>query len=314
MRSRIAEVLGKQNLQLLPIPHSLLSIYAQNVAGRPAVVVDVQGGFDRYIASTKGVKVLVERNVADQTYVRFESQTVGYSPMFEALVDSLLESTTASENEAAALNAMVDAFEEFRSMLSADRGQLTESAIRGLFAELLLFRELRAAGFPSTTALASWCGPYRAAKDFVLPNDRCVEIKSVRRQNHRLQISNIDQLDPRGEDLRLAVVELDRRIDGEGTSLSALVGELREWVADEAQAKAFLAQGLAAAGLDLSDPYYEQWSFDIGEWRWFQVADDFPRVRADSVPAAVVGVRYSLDLDQVASFRTDPFWSSKVED
>lgn len=313
MDSRIAEVLTKQNLQLLPIDHRVLSMYAQNVDGHPAIVVDVQGTVDRYIAGTKGVAVVVDRSGDDQTYVRFESVAKGQTPMFSALIDSLLESTSGVTDPAAALDAMVDTFDEFKMMLAKDRGQLSESSLRGLFAELVLLSELRDAGYGPATALGAWHGPYRAAKDFVLPGEKCVEVKSIRRQNHRLQISNLDQLDPRGEDLRLAVLELDRRVDGEGTSLMVLIEELQTWVSGDPQAKDFFAQALAAVGLEVSDPYYRQWRFDIGAWRWYDVADDFPRIRAEFVPPPISGVRYSIDIDQVSDFETQPFWVPNLE-
>ncbi|SBS69938.1 PD-(D/E)XK motif protein [uncultured Microbacterium sp.] len=314
MDSRIAEVLTKQNFQLLPIDHRVLTMYAQNVDGHPAIVVDVRGSVDRYIAGTKGIAVVVDRSGDDQTYVRFESVAKGRTPMFSSLIDSLLESTSGVTDPAAALDAMVDTFDEFKMMLAKDRAQLSESSLRGLFAELVLLGELRDAGYGPATALGAWHGPYRAAKDFVLPGEKCVEVKSIRRQNHRLQISNLDQLDPRGEDLRLAVLELDRRVDGEGTSLLSLIEELQTWVSEDSQAKDFFTQALAAVGLDASDPYYRQWRFDIGEWRWYEIADDFPRVRAEAVPAPISGVRYLIDIDQVTHFETQSFWANDLEE
>ncbi|WP_127476094.1 PD-(D/E)XK motif protein [Microbacterium sulfonylureivorans] len=316
MDARIAEVLTKQSLQLLPIAHPVLTVYAQNVDGRPAIVVDVQGTVDRYIAGSKGVAIVVDGSGDDQTYVRFESVASGRTPMFEALIDSLLESTLDAKDPATALDVMVDTFDEFKAMLASDHGQLSESSVRGLFAELVLLRDLRDAGFDPATALAAWHGPYRAAKDFVLPDEKCVEVKSIRRQNHRLQISNIDQLDPRGEDLRLAVLELDRRVDGEGTSLESLINELEVWVSVDPQAKGFFAQALAAVGIDLSDPYYRQWRFDIGSWHWYAILEDFPRVRAAFVPPPITRVRYAIDIDQCQQFATVPFWTpdTSIED
>lgn len=311
MDARIAEVLTKQNLQLLPIDHPVLSAYAQNVDGRPAIVIDVPRIVDRYIGGTKGVKVVVEPTAVGQSYLRFESIASGTSPMFEALIDSLLGASLGAADVDAALSALIDSFEEFKSMLAADRGQLGESVVRGLFAELVLIDELRRAGYTPAAAIGSWQGPYRAAKDFVLPGRDCVEVKSVRRQNHRLQISNLDQLDPRGEDLRLAVLELDRRIDGAGTGLVELVADLKTWTTDDPHADTLFTQAIATMGLDFADTYYRQWRFDIGAWRWFDIADEFPRIKPNAVPAPVTSVRYSIDMDQISKFATTPFWADE---
>lgn len=309
MDSRIAEVLTRQNFQVLPIDHPVLSMYAQNVDGRPAIVVDVPWAMDRYIAGTKGVKVVVETAPSGgQSYLRFESLLLGASPMFEALIESLLESSVGYVDTSTALSALIDSFDEFKLMLAADQGRLSESSVRGLFAELALLQELRDAGYSPAAAIGSWQGPYRAAKDFVLPSRKCVEVKSVRRQNHRLQISNLDQLDPRGEDLRLAVLELDRRIDGVGTALDELVADIRAWVSNDPNASDLFDQALATIGLDLSDAYYRQWRFDVGEWRWFDVIDDFPRIKREHVPGSITSVRYSIDVDQTSGYATTAFW------
>ncbi len=313
MESRIAEVLERQPLQLLPISHPLLSLYAQNVDGRPAIVVDFQGAFDRHVVGTRGVKVHVEKTDENQVYVRFESVATGRTPMFEALVESLLASTFNVEDAVSGVNAMVNTFEEFKTMLASDRSQLGESSVRGLFAELIFIRDLREADYSPLAAMNSWHGPYRAAKDFVLPSNACVEVKSIRRQNHKLMISNLDQLDPRGEDFRLAVLELDRNVGGDGTSLESLVEDIQLWTATDPLAKEFFAQALSMVGLDLTDPYYKQWNFDVGAWRWFRVAEDFPRIRAASITSEISGVRYSLDIDQVNRFATGPFWVDTLE-
>ncbi|MEV8272292.1 PD-(D/E)XK motif protein [Microbacterium sp. NPDC077184] len=314
MDARIAEVLTKQNFQVLPIDHPVLSMYAQNVDGRPAIVVDVPWAIERYIAGTQGVKVVVEATSGGQSYLRLESLVPGATPMFEALIDSLLESSVGHPGIDGALSALIDSFDEFKSMLAADRGQLSEAGVRGLFAELAMLTALRGAGYSPAAAVGSWQGPYRAAKDFVLPGRKCVEVKSVRRQNHRLQISNVDQLDPRGEELRLAVLELDRRIDGIGVTLDAIMTDVQAWMDDDPAAASLFAQALATIGLDLTDAYYRQWRFDLGEWRWFDVTDGFPRIRPDDVPSPITGVRYSIDIDQVTDYATTAFWVDAPEE
>jgi hypothetical protein len=281
------------------------------VDGRPALVIDVPRTVDRYIAGTKGVRVIVESKSEGQSFLRFESLTAGSTPMFEALVESLLDGSAEYADVDESLSALIDGFDDFKSMLAVDHGQLSEQAVRGLFAELAMLLELREAGYGAGTAIASWQGPYRAAKDFVLPDRKCIEVKSIRRQNHRLQISNLDQLDARGEELRLAALELDRRVDGNGMALDEIVSSVQTWAKSDSIAAQLLAQALTTVGLDMADPYYRQWRFDTGEWRWYEVRDDFPRIRADAIPAPVTAVRYTIDLDQITDRSVGPYWAEE---
>ncbi len=311
MDARIREVLSRHNYQILPVDHPTLAVYAQNVDGRPALVIDVPRTVDRYIAGTKGVRVIVESKSEGQSFLRFESLTAGSTPMFEALVESLLDGSAEYADVDESLSALIDGFDDFKSMLAVDHGQLSEQAVRGLFAELAMLLELREAGYGAGTAIASWQGPYRAAKDFVLPDRKCIEVKSIRRQNHRLQISNLDQLDARGEELRLAALELDRRVDGNGMALDEIVSSVQTWAKSDSIAAQLLAQALTTVGLDMADPYYRQWRFDTGEWRWYEVRDGFPRIRADAIPAPITAVRYTIDLDQITDRSVGPYWAEE---
>lgn len=299
------------NLKAVPLHHDVLSAYAVNASGKPALLVKIPRNFDRSIDGTRGIDVHVDPPDAVDRFISFRSEFVGMTTMFEAVVDSLLESSNSTMNAPEAIERLLSNFEQLQAMFASRGGMLTEESIRGLFAELLMLLELRASGFSADAAMNAWQGPYRSAKDFVLPGAQCVEVKSLRRTNHHVNIANTDQLDPRDEDLRLAVVRLEKCAQGDGDGILDLVHEVKAWVAATPSAHVSFAQALAALDFDVEDPRYEQWRFQANDWAWFRVLGDFPRVRREDVPAAASNVSYRLDIDQIKTFMSKPFWNEQ---
>lgn len=294
-------------MKTVPLHCPPLSAYALNLHGRPALLVKTPAGFDLQIEATQGIGVYVDPPDADPRFLRLESETKGVTTMFVAVADFLLEQDPEHLTTQAAFELLVDRFDELRQMF-ARRGRLGDDAIRGLYAELLMLLELRTAGLTPEAAASAWHGPYRAAKDFILTNQRCIEVKSMRPLNHRVRISSIDQLDPRDYDLRLAVIPLEKCAPGDGRSLLNLMNEVESWMSESPFAATSFAQALAALGFDSTDTHYEQWSFESTDWSWFTVEDGFPRVHTQDVPSAVSHLSYVLDIDQLNDFKSEALW------
>lgn len=304
---RFRAALAGVNLKTVGLGHASLQAYALNLNGHAALLVRVPDKFARQVESTRGITVGLDAVSMPNRSLRFVSEAPGFTVMFEAVVDSLLSSAEDAADVEEALGLLIQNFEQLRAMFASRSGRLSESAIRGLTAELLMLLELRELGFSAQAAVTAWQGPYRIAKDFVLPEARCIEVKSIRRINHRVRIASVEQLDPRGEDLRLAVIPIERCAPSDGVILTDLVRDVHDWIGSEPSAFLQMQQAFAALGFDPEDEHYQEWAFDVGEWTWFQVGENFPRVESSVVPAAVSDVKFTLDIDAIGDFATVPF-------
>lgn len=305
--ARLREVLELPSGRVLPIAHPTLRVFAQNVSGHPAIVVDHPGDIEAFIDGSRGIRVVKERRAQDQTYLRFESESEGPSALFSTLVETLLESSAAAGKDSA-LSSLLAAFDDFKSMLASRRGRLGESAVRGLYAELALLEELLDSGVGEHDVMLAWHGPFGGAKDFVLAEGESIEVKSARRLLHRVQISSVDQLESRGDILTLAVLVLDQRVDGGGDALLDRIAAVRARLSNDVSAKRLFEDALEALSFDEADDYYASWRFDVGEWVAFSVSDDFPRIRLADVPLGVLDVRFRLDTDQLADYVVPAPW------
>ncbi|WP_156761055.1 PD-(D/E)XK motif protein [Microbacterium karelineae] len=297
------------DLKTVPLHHGVLSAYALNAHGHPALLVRVPQEFDREVEGTRGIDVHVDPVGSANRFLRFQSESVGLTVMFEAIVDSLLDASNDADRLEVALVHLIRHFEDLRDMFASRDGHLKGDLIRGLYAELAMLLELRDAGLAADAAAAAWQGPYRIAKDFVLARARCIEVKSIRRVNHRIKISSVEQLDPRDDDLRLAVLPIERCAPGDGRGLVDLVREVAEWMDSQPSARAAFAKALAALGFEADDPFYQRYHFEQGDWKWFSVHGNFPRIRPDDVPTAVQNVTHTLDIDQLGDFTSSSHWT-----
>lgn len=306
--NRMREVLERGFHHVLPLEHPTLTLYARNAEGRPALVADLPFESDRVLVATEGVRVSSEVSEAGGSYLSFESSARGWTPMFDSFVDGLLRASSAATSPEDAVGAMLDAYDGFRRMFAARRGRLSKAALRGLAAELILLADVIDAGVAPRSAVSMWRGPFGAAKDFVFGGDLSVEVKSSRRQQHLVQISNLEQLDPRGEILQLAVIELDEVASSEGVTVAALHASVWKRIHEDALAVDYYSSALSALGFDPDDDWYDEVAFRIGEWRCYSVGDDFPRVRGEQVPSGVINVKFTIDLDEVRHLAVSPAW------
>lgn len=306
VRERLNEVLSRGSFQVLPVAHPTLRLFAQNVAGRPGIVIELEHPLGRDVADMRGLDILVEWPTPDVGYLRIASVRQGHSPGFLAVVEHLISEASRADPGQSAVHAVVDALEELRILFGRKRGRLGEDQIRGLYAELLMLERLLAGGAEPKAGLLAWHGPFGGSKDFVFPGGAATEVKSCHRPPARVVISNVDQLERGDLDLDLVVVPLERDTRYGARSLPELAAEMLRHLDGDVVAVELFDEALDAAGFDRGDAFYEQWAFEPGEPQWFAVTDDFPRIRADALDPAVSAVRFELTLAALSQFTTDP--------
>lgn len=306
IRDRLESVMRRGPHQVLAEPHATLRLLVQNAGGRPAVVIELDERLGAAIGDMRGIELLEDWPSADEGYLRIASTYRGVSPGFVAVVQHVLDQAARAEHGTRAIEAVVQALEELRDLFGRKRGRLGEDAIRGLYAELLILERLLDSEVPAHACLLAWHGPFGGAKDFVFSDGSATEVKSSHRPAVKVAISNVDQLEPAGSDLSLVVIPLERELGMSTRSITALAIELGGRIAADANAKDLFADALEAVGLDLSDSFYEQWSFKTGDELWFEVSEMFPRIRSSVVELGVSAVRFDLEIAALADFATDP--------
>ena len=236
---------------------------------------------------------------AESAFADFVLLDGAFSEQFDLLVEQVLVGVELKPSRPFAVARSV--LERWRGLFKAGP-VLSESAIIGLFGELLVLEELVRQG---VGGVALWTGPTGSAQDFH-GQGWALEVKTTAAPEGRtFRVHGAAQLDPVGCELFLVWQRLEPAPDGR--SLNEVVAGLLEQVDDEARMQMLL--GLV--GYRTADaPGYDTPRLQVADQGCFPVAENFPRIIRESfahgaLPAGVSDLHYTVDLDAVALVADD---------
>ncbi|MGE4048151.1 MAG: PD-(D/E)XK motif protein [Acetobacteraceae bacterium] len=225
-------------------------------------------------------------------------------PVFAALCRDVVACTRSGVDETRLGQVVVQRILHWRSLLEREAAGLGEPALRGLIGELLVLRDRLLPALGPASAITAWRGPLGAPQDFVLPDGRRIEVKTVGPHAGQVRINGLDQLDPRGDPLTLTVVRAEAAApDARGAvSAPALMAELRGLLAAEPETLAAFEAALSGLG------WHEHASHDAVALRVVgmedhEVGPGFPRLMRGTVPAGVLDADYAVALPGRAAAR-----------
>jgi hypothetical protein len=183
---------------------------------------------------------------------------------------------------------------------------LSDEAQSGLFAELLLLRDMLIPTAGASVAVDAWRGPEGSPQDFLL-SSCALEVKCSRaKAGGRIPISNEQQLDERPfPHLVLVHVAV---VTGGGTnpSLVDIIGDVREMLATTGRSLiAFNDQLITAGGIDAHAACYSKNQLFVRDIQYYEVRDDFPRIRPGDHPPGVTDITYKIDPSVLAPFKVE---------
>jgi hypothetical protein len=248
------------------------------------------------------IEVTRRRRTTDGRWtLTLELQVRALTDAFVSLVAELATKSAAATNEQEALSVFFETLSQWQELLAARSERLTESALRGLVAELWFGFESGGHPHSPSETTKAWVGPLGGAQDFeFLPPNLRYEVKSLRPTRTEVSISSAEQLD--GDDIRLAVVTMEQ-IEHQtlGLTLPELVKSIRSNL-DNGSDRSDFNRRLANLHLDLDDNWYAEQSYSILRLQIFEVGGEFPALRRSQLPLAITGTSYQIDLVQITPY------------
>lgn len=205
----------------------------------------------------------------------------------------LVNCTSNVADEAAALRRVQTEYRHWGRLLQ--RKTLNESETKGLMGELLYILEILRAGVSPMTVLEAWLGPLGSVKDFEFA-DRWCEVKTITASADNVTISSLEQLDSDNVG-QLVVHRIDKASPGQAgaQSLADVVQLIENMIAESPAAAALYEDRLNSAGYSHTSEAAQQ-TYVLIETKHYKVDESFPRLSPASVPPAVVGTKYQLNL------------------
>lgn len=242
---------------------------------------------------------------AGEAYIALILELPGLRDIFGVLAADVAQAAAAQSTDGNRMRTFLGRLERWEALLQAFRADgLSFAAQQGLFGELYVLRELLHNGINPDAALAAWAGPMASVHDFILPGQTAAEVKTLGPNVVTARISNAAQLDdsPLAR-LWLVLVQLaDAGTAPASGTLPALVADLAARLAPQPHAAALLTQRLHQAGYFDTQAHMYTGLWAVDKVRLLAVRDDFPRLQAAHLPAALSAVTYSLDTSALTRF------------
>ena len=191
-----------------------------------------------------------------------------------------------------------------RFFVQGQNNQLSEEAQVGLFGELLVLRDIVVPSLGAIAGVDAWKGPEGKPQDYILAGG-ALEVKCTRaKAGAQIPIANEMQLDERPFKF-LTLIHIAVTLAGAGhPSLPELVSEIRASLGGSALI-AFDDRLINAGYLDAHENHYRECRFFLREISFYDVRDDFPRIRPGDFPVGVVDIAYRIEPAGLAPFSTD---------
>lgn len=219
----------------------------------------------------------------------------GLRPAFMRFCTGLVSRAAEQHDEPAALRAIYRAVDEFRRLLTLVEPKVsTEQELRGILAELWLFRHLRGQ-LGEAEALNAWQAPYDAPKDFLTSDTIAHEAKAVGPQAKTVRISSAEQLDFDGlTELYLDVFTIAASNDG--VTVGEAVASLEEGISlgNVAHFHDLISRRISPP--DLHDDH----RFAVVRRRVFRMDESFIAITPATVDRAITSVEYQINLSSIA--------------
>ena len=229
--------------------------------------------------------------------------------IFHRLCLDIIESTRQSSDEKSALATALRRTWRWHGMLKGGKEErLGPHAQKGLIGELRVLELALLPHFNASDAFDFWRGPEGTPKDFSI-GPVAIEAKARRgAARPHVEITSEHQLDTDGiARLFLAVTCVDEAAPDNSAAVTLTdyvlrIGKIA--AANDAGSLGCLEGRLLSAGYKNEHDYSDN-SWVIGDTRWFEILEGFPRLAGPALPQGVRKVRYNLDLLACGNWETE---------
>jgi hypothetical protein len=261
---------------------------------------DFRGIFKAARTNSSEVISVTHISNGNENYLRFSLENPELLEYFCTFCEDLVESTSVIVDDETAYKTLRSRYFSWKQLFRPNHGNLTEIEVMGLIGELLFLRDEMIPQRGIEAALDSWTGPEKTHKDFSFEND-WYEVKTINSGKESVRISSIEQLD--GPNRGFLVVYILEKMSPSynGIKLNVLVNSIISIIKESCHKELFMAK-LSLFGFDFS-PENDNYVYNLKSCTKYEVEDEFPRIKKETLPESVIKVQYEIILSDLEQFK-----------
>ncbi|GHE49584.1 hypothetical protein GCM10017764_35770 [Sphingobacterium griseoflavum] len=273
---------------------------------------DQEGHYGFYLQSTekfpeaksdidlKGVS-LIKRNTVDIGELYLILKRHSDWELFLSVCDDILSVCVLHQTNKKMIEAVEVRLRRWQIFLTQNNDLVMSAELQmGLISELLLLKKL-IPSYGAKESILAWTGPDKDKQDFNFPKTM-IEVKSYRTsKGAKVTISSTHQL--LSESKPLYLVSFGLTLSENGVSIKNLLSEFYTLLYEESTATQQLFENkITNYGYMPGMNDEALLNFTVDSMRTFEVSANFPRLLPHQVPAEIVKLNYSIDLELCKTF------------
>ena len=231
-----------------------------------------------------------------------------FQKQFELICIDIIENSVEAPNQKDSISNFVHGIVTWQELLKEKKSELSDGALKGLFAELYFLSELLFAKFGISKALNYW-KPNNQTHDFVL-EDSTVEVKSTSTSPPKsIKINSLKQLDETmTKNLYLYLLQLG---ENKGESVPEIIDKIKKIIKDKNPEDLFLFERKIfneKYNEKFKDKYLKRKFFKNHEYV-FVIEKNFPRIREKDLTElkriGILKASYEISLAACETYKID---------
>lgn len=251
------------------------------------------------------VSLMADRGFSNSRLLSIQLMSSANKDVFATLCEDVIQSVIDIVSESERVNTIVNQLFKWKSMFDKiNSNGLSQSEQQGLFGELnLLHKMLSKTTLQHYDILQSWVGIDKALRDFQ-GTSWAIEVKTTATGNpQKIIVNNERQLDETLLDslyLYHCSVETSK---ANGVTLYDKINEIRGVISSDIPILTIFNAKLFEAGYaDAQSELYKDLHYKIRSENFYQIKDDFPRIKENELRDGVGNVTYSVVLAQCNNY------------
>ncbi len=295
---------GTEGLRRIKADNGVIGVYyGFNSSGnyRLAFLSQTQPEF---IGSTASLQVIQWAENINTYWTCFDLIADKSKSVYFALDNDLIEAALSQPTDQLAMIAVKNRFFAWQKMFQKSYKKMTEETYKGLFGELFFLKTVMAKRYGLESAIKSWSGAEKTAKDFSVGED-WYEVKTVSVRALGVTISSLTQLES-DVDGTLAVIKVEEMsemyCDGE-SSVAELLKEILNGIQND-NLKESLINKVTRYGFNSEESGESYKHYRVSSTNLYHITNGFPRITGKDVPhKEITNVTYEIALSGIEKYR-----------